>query len=814
MYFPIYLITTNSFNKVVTMQRNQRAVLTPRVREDVFRRGLSFAHQSLNDGDPNLPLLEPDLALLFDQADLTVSTKIKNLIKALQQQQDADIGVLASEISEEFPIYFRDARRTPDRGNSYYSFAIMGLHAFFTARKLAELHGLLEDQINIRFSLDSAKMFYTVISDCGPDDHPAAELAIFLDLHIFPEIEALFGIDRVEAEKRLHIAKEFCNFEYKPYAVATLTKHDNPEDSEDPVCVLHIDVPVYELTDTLVSVYENRNQQGWYTRQPLWVQGLIDAYVVSILEGRVIPTQLRKILPGLRNSGHEKLMVIDSKGNKTVIYEGYHSGNLGHLTKGDNKTLTKFSILQLKENIGKSHLHLNALTSPIPLQTERNLHLQVNQTQKAVSTQITYSNTPVNIFRPVAGENLGNLDVIINHFEDLIKQALRHPYYDLWDGSREFWDRLALAVQQNEGVFEDIYAQNRCFQALLNTVLEYRTLRHSDDDDQLSDGNRNFELAVKIKLMAFYYNQCVDVLGLNKRNYSLAVNDFCMSGKDREGLLRLATVSAAISNYLHISEDTVLPVIAAAQHIQRQAGMFGATLGAYGFLPQLTYTLPDRFKRIEYLLLHSSAPYNKKFPKMANVTLTLEQERHWRERLALVLRENNDHPEALIGNEDLLADAYRALFSKVYEDFLDGKFENQDIPAVIELLHCAKKLRDHRDPASADYWHKLRRCSQLIEQMPGKQSPGHLVAGIALAFLAVAIVVASIALAAVTGGISLLGIAISANLIGIIGLSTGGVIGLGSLTTTLFGVERGIAKAGRHFLIEADKQGSQSHQAG
>jgi len=363
------------------------------------------------------------------------------------------------------------------------------------------------------------------------------------------------------------------------------------------------------------------------------------------------------------------------------------------------------SVDQLLAEIPGSHLHLNALTSPMKVMSERErgLFLQVEKAANDRRQHVSFGNTPVNILRPVAGLEVRSADWIFHELEKLLKNVLDDKAYKAQEDGDEFWSDLhneldELSADNLASLLLPKYQSHKHFIALLQCAIKFKLVKKSSD--AACDGNRNLELASLLKLISYHYEQCCKVLNDDQFD-PIAVIDFCKSGKDREGLLRVITLSTAIANYLSdyqaghadIYADTESAIIR-AQHVQRQAGLFGCTLGAEGFVPSAKYTLPSHIASHKHELLLRTAKFNKRYPVLQRQQPTRHQRQHlltnFFDAVQELAYESNQQGDTL----DLLQNSAYRLASAAKQAYLVGKIKTADLPAVTDLLSCSKNMID------------------------------------------------------------------------------------------------------------------------
>lgn len=105
-----------------------------------------------------------------------------------------------------------------------------------------------------------------------------------------------------------------------------------------------VDKPLTQLTLAQKAQFENLPSHAWYRAQPSFIQLLIQFFLPHILsETRVIPSQLRHILPVLRNCYRQTLYQKNSQGNVTQLNQYFHTGTAAYLGNCDENTATRLT---------------------------------------------------------------------------------------------------------------------------------------------------------------------------------------------------------------------------------------------------------------------------------------------------------------------------------------------------------------------------------------------------------------------------------------------------------------------------------------
>jgi hypothetical protein len=102
-----------------------------------------------------------------------------------------------------------------------------------------------------------------------------------------------------------------------------------------------VDKPLTTLTAVQKTHFENLPTQQWFIKQPPFIQWLIPFFLPHILsETRTIPSQLRHVIPALRNCYRQTLYQKNDQGVFTKLNHYFHTGTAAYLGNCDENTAT------------------------------------------------------------------------------------------------------------------------------------------------------------------------------------------------------------------------------------------------------------------------------------------------------------------------------------------------------------------------------------------------------------------------------------------------------------------------------------------
>jgi hypothetical protein len=549
------------------------------------------------------------------------------------------------------PVLYRDVPHKDGHSSApehkgYANWAVMGLGYIEAAKKLFELNkkNITEIQNKIQ---DLQQNFFKDISEIDKEHRKGCFLSYMNKL--VKLIQVPLALDSSEVRKQLEEVHDFYNFEFEPFSMATRfkiknsgkkeigeekeTKKETKEEKvieKKEVTYLHLEVPMTGNLDAhlieeleLIAMLQTKSTEEvehsdektreneekakkitWFhkLKNKPYIQAAIIKHAQDILNGKIIPTQLRKYVPGLRNAGEDRLYKIVPGEGPKLIFQGYHSGTLGHeIGKGDDK-LTQQSIAQAKRLTDANHLVAGSLATPL-VGLEGDLEVQIakgirklNQEEKKAEVY-HYSSTPVHAFRhlPLINNTTG-LDFIYGKAHEYVKKQREKKR----EHNNEGEEHTSSLVKEEKKDEYEIYKR-----------LKYLTEKYRQiQTEGLPHGNTSHALVSLANQMAFALNQLSEY-----RKNPIILIDFCKSGKDREGEDRLYKMIDAImleetgcvsSDVLRDKahdeefkelEKEVRRNVTYAGVPQKQAGMLGGSLGSDGLLHSVKkYAMPSNWE--------------------------------------------------------------------------------------------------------------------------------------------------------------------------------------------------------------------------
>ncbi|ETO24806.1 hypothetical protein RFI_12351, partial [Reticulomyxa filosa] len=348
----------------------------------------------------------------------------------LEERRDAALGITwyrSSPHTDGSVDLIRDARlagTTPPPMDSQDSYAIQYLNHARTAIKLldqeVERFKQVEFDTDKRQEVESRIRFAKniinermgeVLKDLN-SEKPIDIKALNTDLL---EIMKATGIN--DAHKRIATAIDFSNLSDRQYIMSVQT-------------VIESDTMLLGLTDIQKAQYLAIHQarpgididlkfgspaqkidMNWYNNQPRYIRDLIKEHALGIAEGKVIPTQLRNHLIGLKNAYAKDTYVLDAEeksvGANSLVASTLHSGTISTHIKGiDGKAkqaITDENAQQINSFVDSDDkkMVINVLNSPVnPTGIDGDIGKQVEGVEKSgLKARFANAITPLNMFR-------------------------------------------------------------------------------------------------------------------------------------------------------------------------------------------------------------------------------------------------------------------------------------------------------------------------------------------------------------------------------------------------------------------------------
>jgi hypothetical protein len=357
---------------------------------------------------------------------------------------------------------------------------------------------------------------------------------------------------------------------------------------------------------------------SWYKEMSPMQQQLVRDSVDKILAGCVIPTQLRKSIPGIRNA-HAKTTYGTEAGKTSLvtIQETLHTGTLSFHGKGDTQSITDMNVAQLQSFVPEgSVLNINVLNSPInPTGLDKSIDKQVSKAQ--MKNGGLKSTTPFNFFRLFSrNDNSG--------FEQTIRELAQRLQVEYFNNKKNEVLCIIIGTYLITGKNE-IDVRATLERSTLDPAIK-SALVHAINAKKLlisphflyDPKNSNVDLTSEMKRLEFEMKQGVLKQLFGENSCKEIISTMCASGKDRTGVAETETTRKAIIDFVGCDNIENFEKQIKGQHTQVMASLNGGTKGAHGIKKESAISLPKNpFGKIVGLYQKSSSLNTVKFNKFA-----------------------------------------------------------------------------------------------------------------------------------------------------------------------------------------------------
>lgn len=480
-----------------------------------------------------------------------------------------------------------------------------------------------------------------------------------INTYILDQLEKT-GVDQ-PAEK-LNFAKEVTNFKDEHKHIVTLT---SAEDSKGTTkTVIEADIMLNGLSEEQKKMYDaiakskprgtavevNGADMSWYNNMPDYKRQMIHDVANDIAKGnKVIPAQLIKDIPGLRNA-YDKVTAVQHKPGEEpkIVAESLHCGTPATKIKPDGskqeikdrqEAIAQGNVDQLKTFVPDGQkVNLNNLASETPFNVRGEDFIQ-KQSEKAAKKdeQVIASASPINRWRRAggAGREQKEFDNTLRNIgADLAKKEKNQTpktakYLQEGDSRlRRFASTVTFGLVKTN--YQNAVNELNSLQTEQASVLkEAVSAKKSIKETTLfaRADNVNLEISSKMAIVTTAITNDKGALhGIaspeTKKQTAVTVS-FCKSGKDRTGLVMMETSHQAVSQELGIDPNSEqgkankLKMVAGG-HTQEMAGIQGGTVGCHSIKTNPEFVLNDSSMGVDGIINQKSAKFNSSIKTVEN----------------------------------------------------------------------------------------------------------------------------------------------------------------------------------------------------
>lgn len=512
-------------------------------------------------------------------------------ILSLNIQNDAQKGILSKIVEGENGqlVYLRDARQLnvdviskQDTKNSH-NYLIMGLNYTLALKSLLKSRGVKfsDEGINQLAQDFRDHALENIEGGSLPKVHGKFEkhLLNYIQSALAPVLVASgISSDRNKAITLLDKAKDWAAMFESPLSIATV-------DQIEGVTVTRYDTPQTKLTSELKDEYRDYQDSSWFKLLNEDEKGLFKFYQQKILGGRVIPSQLRTRIPGLKNSYLNQIWV-EQNGSFECISDFNHCGSLAYLDKSTKveavevARLTGLAVNQLQLNGSANSTLMITLNSELG-DTILGAIEGINNFFK--KKPVPYQGFDQRIVRETRGacrnrENAYSANICLNDFRYL--------------ESNDYFGVEAVVVE----------AQKLLDKSDLGTVVQKLETKITQLAERVG---RKYTTEVEGVYIISLIRDICQILKKVKESDPVKFADLktfdlwfgCASGENRTGVAEYHLQCEAVAEYLSaVSKKSIQTVLAASNHVQVMTGFQGGNLGMQGIREKSINSLPREYE--------------------------------------------------------------------------------------------------------------------------------------------------------------------------------------------------------------------------
>jgi hypothetical protein len=396
------------------------------------------------------------------------------------------------------------------------------------------------------------------------------------------------------------------------------------------------------MAPTLSSQTKTATNIPWFDELSTFNKKLVIDHIDEILMAgngeKILPTQLRKILPGLKNAYLEVRQVKRQDQPLKTVLEGLRSASPACLLKKGADKATKDNVTVVQELAGKKEVCLNGLFTPwqpgggnheassliknaikalnrkghpiTEALTPADKRGRFTNSKPAVkdSSEIFGTFTPVNPWRIISKQD--------NTFSNMLKGAAAHLAVPA--AGKKDYESVVEYIKSGKGNSKNMHKKidklgfDKDIKMALKNLVECR--RMEKQWIRLFDSqNTNYNRSARMAMVAHDFSEggALDRHLSSAENYNkihkeklesqypkAAIISFCMSGKDRNGIRNCHAAVLVVSRELGDEKfnNSVAAAVVGAGHQCYLAGVQGATTCCFGTKKDSRGSMPQAYK--------------------------------------------------------------------------------------------------------------------------------------------------------------------------------------------------------------------------
>ena len=450
------------------------------------------------------------------------------------------------------------------------------------------------------------------------------------------------------AIKMLDKAKDWAAMELDSMDIMTIDQVSKDE-SDVASDIVRLDTPTVYLTQAQVDEFSRTYEdQAWFQNMSAYEQRIYeDHYRDKILQLRVLPSQLRDRIPGLKNAFHSQTFVSNGEQKLKKVSDFFHCGSMPYVG-GDQNTLISSTLKTAKQQSQISHFYhdknhqstshvmltLNSATTDRYLRWGvllSNLKTRffnwfrsrenqvVLQSYTGYDEQIVSQTRLVHASTEVDGMNSENLCLnAARHFESTRGNAIKQNILGgagiaLRELKRQSKTQrsilqelrkkpnLAAQVQRNQEILDRYDAMTKSLRVKVNKLKrKQRLFTFGRTKKDPTDANVKNVQILRLATQISHQLEAVRALDehLSKNVPSVKVWFGCASGENRTGVAEFVAQTEAVKEELlaqGYDAHEISKTMATGHHIQTVVGSVGGSAGMVGIRSKSMGSLPATY---------------------------------------------------------------------------------------------------------------------------------------------------------------------------------------------------------------------------
>lgn len=419
-------------------------------------------------------------------------------------------------------------------------------------------------------------------------------------------------------------AKDWAALEMPSYPIYTVLPGEILHEKLAGQRIVIIDEPCTKLTEAQIDLIKNRNDRKWYQELSAFNKKMVDAYADSILSGdRVIPSQLRSIIPLGKNTYKQSIWRIDADENATLLNTYYHTGTPAYLSHKDSDTaleITRNNLQQQLEQSGTDESLMIVLNSAVgdtfvglkerflghAFKGDDSEIIRLCSEAASGQEKLFYAKICLNGFRKVERNNydginhfirivISNLEILKQldriYLQAIDEQETKLAGYSNTPDKKEKADKAHIAITNINAKREILRRDTQKMETLrhkLSMLLTTKTMRDSNviGTDIIYTLS---QLATLNNHVAEQQNSSSDfVHNPTNKLKTMAIWFGCASGENRTGLAYYHNIAQTIIDHCSLNPEQTEAIakiragVQASDHIHVMTGNQGSTFGTEG----------------------------------------------------------------------------------------------------------------------------------------------------------------------------------------------------------------------------------------